>query len=271
MRGKRVNFDNLDYDHHQVAQALASLSQRPSEDELKKIFESTLGDDAAADGVNFGAFCHIMYNTKAFHHASAFTLSMTQRRLAQSKSQQVPSSEPVTSLHYNDGSLFRGQATQYGVFHGKGSYDIGADGASYTGSFSQGRFHGHGHLWYPDCASFEGSFENGVRTGEGTMRFPDGSTYVGHFDMGLFEGYGEYTCGSGDVYKGNFKEGKKEGNGKIFYRDGSVFEGAWHNDHRRPGSGTLEWDTGDVYQGAFAQSGLYHGQGKLTLAHSGDV
>jgi hypothetical protein len=57
----------------------------------------------------------------------------------------------------------------------------------------------------------------------------------------------------------------------MFYRDGSRFEGVWENDRRRAGHGVLEWDNGDVYEGCFASNGLYHGQGKLTIEHSGDV
>jgi len=257
----------------QTGRALSSLSQNLSEKELDVVVDAAL-TDPAEDKIDFAAFCHVMYNTKAFHHASAFSLNMTQRRIAQSeKSNGAKPNDPINTLQrYEDGSQFKGQTTKYGVFHGKGSYDIGSDGAVYTGAFSQGLFHGHGQLWYPDCSSFEGDFVKGVRSGEGTMACPDGSSYVGHLDMGLFHGYGEYTCGgTGDVHKGLYNQGKKEGAGKMFYRDGSTFEGLWHNNHRRPGAGTLEWDNGDSYHGVFAQNGLYHGQGRLTLAHSGDT
>jgi hypothetical protein len=222
-------------------------------------------------------------------HESAFTATVKKA------AKQMVSREEITTLRYEDGSLYQGQATSTGMFQGQGTYEIGHDGNTYTGNyvpfrerenckyivdllhvpilgqFKSGRFHGGGHMWYADNSVFDGEFKDGMKDGNGTMRFKDGSVFIGTLKMGLFHGYGEYKCCSGDIFKGYFEGGKKSGPGKMIFRDGAVFEGSWKNDNRAEGKGRMTWPNKDIYEGDFSKIGLYHGVGKLSKGDTGDV
>jgi len=62
-------------------------------------------------------------------HESAFTATVKKA------AKQMVSREEITTLRYEDGSLYQGQATSTGMFQGQGTYEIGHDGNTYTGNY----------------------------------------------------------------------------------------------------------------------------------------
>lgn len=241
---------------------LVELGELPTPEDLAQLLASVMLTRAPT--ISFGDFCHMLHRAKPHQHASAFAL--TAKRVA-----HAPPVEGSTTLRFQDGSVFQGQCSAGGVFHGVGKYEAGPSGDAYTGEFRGGTFHGAGHLWYRHGGTYAGSFADGVKHGDGVHQYRDGSSFVGAWHLGLFEGYGEHRCASGDVYKGQFARGKKHGGGKLFYRDGGTFEGQWCADTRQAGPGATLLPNGDVYEGGFQKWGLYHGQGKFTHGATGDV
>jgi radial spoke head protein 1 len=71
-------------------------------------------------------------------------------------------------------------------FHGYGTF-IGGDGASYTGNFDSGTFHGiNGKYKFPDGASYDGAWFRNQMHGPGHYVAPDGVLFAGDFHLGLF-------------------------------------------------------------------------------------
>jgi hypothetical protein len=84
------------------------------------------------------------------------------------------------------------------------------DGATYTGEFKDGKFHGQGTYTHRDGSKYVGEFKEGHRSGQGTYTWPDGATYTGEFKDGKFHGQGVHTRPDGEKYTGEFTEGKRK-------------------------------------------------------------
>jgi hypothetical protein len=65
------------------------------------------------------------------------------------------------------------------------------DASFYRGSFSQGSFHGKGHLKLNKRIELMGNFVYGFLEGKGKAIYPDGGTYEGFFKAGIKEGKGK--------------------------------------------------------------------------------
>lgn len=107
---------------------------------------------------------------------------------------------------YKDGATLTGTFTN-GKADGAGVYTF-ADKSKYEGNFKADKREGKGKLTYPDGTTFEGTFKKDVPT-EGTITFADGSKYVGKVNAkGLADGEGELFDRAGNsVSKGKFKDG----------------------------------------------------------------
>ena len=163
------------------------------------------------------------------------------------------------------GATYTGQ-WQYGEYHGEGTMKH-EDGATYTGQFKEGSKHGKG-TWKHGSESYEGQWENGSYHGKGKLAtHPDGSkTYEGQWKDGRRHGEGTWKDGEDNVtYKGQWSEDKHCGRGFITYADGSTYKGQWENGMRH-GQGT--WKDGDdseTYEGQWSEHQRC-GRGFITYA-----
>lgn len=106
------------------------------------------------------------------------------------------------------------------------------DGRVYTGSYSQGKFHGPGIFKWPDGSVYEGEFVNGERHGHGEYTFAiGGQQYHGGWKDGNFHGFGTLTWADGRRYRGEWKNNKAHGYGTETYANGNIrHEGQWLDD-----------------------------------------
>lgn len=153
------------------------------------------------------------------------------------------SEEKIDEEKEVDGSLSQGS----GVALSLGS-------SKYTGSFSNGKYHGAGYsecsngttdigqfldrkCHWEGCAElsdgtiYRGQFLNGIFCGEGFAKLPDGSKYTGSFSNGKYHGKGTFTFADGRIFKGEFSNGLFHGKGTLSLQDGRVIcHGVWEND-----------------------------------------
>ena len=69
------------------------------------------------------------------------------------------------------------------MLSGTGTFTY-ASGASYTGSFVAGKYHGEGQYKWPNGTTYTGGFFEGVIHGEGTYTDEDNRQWQGHFHNG---------------------------------------------------------------------------------------
>lgn len=104
------------------------------------------------------------------------------------------------------------------------------DGASFEGSFKQGKRQGLGLLLNPSRSlKYEGNFEDDSYSGEGWLE-TSSFIYKGQFKFGEFNGQGNLTQKNGIEYEGEWKMGKRSGSGVAKFFDGSSFVGLFEND-----------------------------------------
>ncbi len=107
--------------------------------------------------------------------------------------------------------LFYGSAVQAGCEkgdcqNGPGTYTW-PDAATYTGNFSNGKFHGQGTYTWADGKKYTGAFKNDQRSGRGTYTWPNGADYTGEWENGKKAGYGIYTFPDGSKNIGLWENG----------------------------------------------------------------
>lgn len=106
-----------------------------------------------------------------------------------------------------------------------------SNGATYTGQFFEGKYHGLGVYVWPSGKKFVGRWENGVKNGHGLYSWPNGKKYDGEYKQGLRDGYGRMTWSDGSNYCGHFRRNKRCGRGVQTGPDGQVLHcGEWKDD-----------------------------------------
>ena len=141
---------------------------------------------------------------------------------------------------------------------GQSAYKIpGRDGSLYEGQCSRtGKYHGKGKLKYEDCSCFEGEFENGMPV-DGLFTYKNGDTYQGTLKNCRPEGFGKWTNSQG-IYEGNFKDAKFV-NGTIHFRDGSRYKGFMQNGKRHGPTSEYIFSNGDKFMGQFEDDQFVEG------------
>lgn len=100
----------------------------------------------------------------------------------------------------------------------------------YSGSWSQGKYHGHGTLQEAGNV-YKGPFEKGLKHGaeEATMMFANGRCFIGRFQADdMREGVLQYEDGS--YYEGLLEKNMRNGFGYYRYSSGDQYEGQWLDD-----------------------------------------
>lgn len=127
--------------------------------------------------------------------------------------EQEPSSRSLAPIQtgrvmLKDGRIFQGK------YRGKHQWIQGTmhyeDGTLYRGGWnSEGRRHGHGVVEYPDGSHYRGNFENGDFHGHGTLTWTDGGFYVGNWVQGEMQGPGKEVRSNGSIrHDGNWHQGR---------------------------------------------------------------
>ena len=186
-------------------------------------------------------------------------------------------------IDYADGAFYKGEV-QNGLPHGHGT--LKSTDSTYTGSFKNGHFYGHGVLVTAAGASYNGQFKDGLYHGKGLYMAENGGRYTGNFTEGqfvgqgsfeqgkiryegdfvdwLFDGNGIYYDGLGGRYVGQFVDHQLKGKGEYFAPNGAYYKGEFAN-FQYHGKGHLTTPDGDQYWGDF-HLGRYHGNGQLRYA-----
>jgi hypothetical protein len=108
---------------------------------------------------------------------------------------------------------------------------VWSNGATYTGQFLDGKYHGLGVYVWPSGKKFVGRWSNGVKNGHGLYSWPNGKKYDGEYKIGLKDGYGRMTWPDGTNYCGKFRRNKRSGRGVQTGPDGKVMHcGEWKDD-----------------------------------------
>ena len=82
------------------------------------------------------------------------------------------------------------------------------NGDVYTGSFLDGKKHGHGILETRSKRRYDGGWENDVPHGLGVNTFPNGKTYKGEYKLGRPYGNGQWIYSDGKTYSGTWIKGE---------------------------------------------------------------
>ncbi len=139
------------------------------------------------------------------------------------------------------------------------------DGSSYSGTVSNGLFHGKGVYRYATGEVYSGLWEGGVRSGEGVLIWNNGEQWKGEFfGNEPYNGKGTwFYCDSPDkgsclAYKGEIVNGKREGEALFVWETGETCKGFSKNGVFT-GKGTWLYKSGK-YVGSFVK-GKRHGKG----------
>lgn len=92
---------------------------------------------------------------------------------------------------------------------------------------------GIGVYVYKSGATYMGTFRNGKREGFGTLYFKNGNQYIGEFYNNNYHGLGSYIWSEYNYYMGFYKNGKQEGEGVMYYNKESFKAGQWVNGQLR--------------------------------------
>jgi hypothetical protein len=186
--------------------------------------------------------------------------------------------ETTDDDRHTKNARYTGEYNVYGERDGRGTLRWD-NGDVYTGSFFNGKLHGHGTLSFAanstinnnnnsddpqqvtsgctsgDAASggggeYVGEWECGYQHGTGTRRWSNGDMYTGHYWNGQRTGEGRFYFANGDLYVGQWKNGVMEGAGRYYYRSGQRFEGTFGRG-KRVGKGKLQRTNGDIDLGLY--------------------
>tara|TARA_Y100000590_G_scaffold462643_1_gene627308 strand:- start:132 stop:1448 length:1317 start_codon:yes stop_codon:yes gene_type:complete len=136
------------------------------------------------------------------------------------------------------------------AWHACIGYGVWPNGDTYTGSFYNGKYSGHGtYTWGSGPHKgdkYVGDFVDEKKHGTGLYTFANGDTYEGDYIYDVPDGYGIMTWNStrqimngsgryvqvqaGDKYVGQNNQGLLNGQGIYYHVDGRVREGIWEND-----------------------------------------
>lgn len=132
------------------------------------------------------------------------------------------------------GSFINGRRCGGGIF----TYSLVS---SYKGDYANDLWSGSGCLEFPNASCYTGSFVDGQRTGEGVFFYIDGGSFVGRFKDGLYEGSGVHSLPNGCIYEGGYRNGRRDGYGRFTFKtSGLCFMGEFRSGLLITGSITTE-------------------------------
>ncbi|CAJ1991477.1 phosphatidylinositol-4-phosphate 5-kinase-like protein [Leishmania donovani] len=134
-------------------------------------------------------------------------------------------------------------------------------GATYEGSFRDGRVEGYGVYTYAKTGDvYEGEWKADLKHGQGCYTFANGDKYTGQWYMGKKQGKGQFVFVNGNEYVGSWRRNEMNGYGLfLLASNGDRYEGYW-NEGVRQGEGCLYYGNGDLYDGEWC-SGQQQGLG----------
>lgn len=130
----------------------------------------------------------------------------------------------------------------------------------YVGEMKDGKYHGHGTVYFVNGGKYEGQFVDGKLHGQGKSYYANGKIeYDGQWKNCQSHGKGIEYYENGDTYEGEFSEGKPNGQGTLYFANGAKYEGQFEKGEFN-GEGTLYFTNDNKYVGGF-KNGKRHGKG----------
>lgn len=127
---------------------------------------------------------------------------------------------------WDDDTRYHGEVIDLATMHGKGKLTY-ANGTTYEGSFSHGKYHGKGTMSWPDGASYTGDWAFGHEQGYGVQVSTTGFVYEGEWVLGRRQGKGKLRTADGTRCAGDFVANELQGKARCDYPDGAWQEGDW--------------------------------------------
>jgi len=113
--------------------------------------------------------------------------------------------------------------------YGQGNY-ASSRGDTYTGNFSNGKFHGFGKYTFAEGSSYEGQWKDGSYSGQGIYTDEKGNSKEGVYSGNSLNSKGVWKKNGRVFYEGDFKNSQPHGVGRQFDAEGKVaYEGYWKN------------------------------------------
>ncbi|KAG5497713.1 hypothetical protein JKF63_03979 [Porcisia hertigi] len=155
-----------------------------------------------------------------------------------------------------EGSFKDGRIEGYGV------YTYAKTGDVYEGEWKADHKHGHGSYIFANGDRYLGQWYMGQKHGRGQFVFANGDEYVGSWRENQMCGYGVFTLAANDnCYKGYWNDGLREGQGILYYSNGDLYDGEWNCGHEE-GLGIFCQSNDDLYCG-YWKEGVKDGKGVL--------
>lgn len=145
-------------------------------------------------------------------------------------------------------------------YHGKGVLRL-SDGNRIIGVFKNGEFTGDGVILTRNKDIYVGSIVNFKMSGKGIMYSSFGDVYEGEWENNDLDGVAKVKYADGRKYSGQYKKGGRSGYGVMDYPDGGRYEGDFFKG-KREGKGKLKWGKGNLYTGQF-NNNRFHGTGVM--------
>jgi len=140
------------------------------------------------------------------------------------------SAEAVVDHIYEDGSKYTGQLVD-GLRHGEGARECAS--GSYDGQWEADKQHGTGKQLWADGRTFEGQFSQGKFDGHGRMVWNTQKgllVYDGQYEADLKSGTGKFSWGDGRIYDGEWCRGMRHGRGTYTNASKQEKVGYWIED-----------------------------------------
>ncbi|KAK7201546.1 phosphatidylinositol-4-phosphate 5-kinase-like protein [Novymonas esmeraldas] len=149
-----------------------------------------------------------------------------------------------------------------GRIEGYGVYTYAKTGDVYEGEWKADLKHGHGSYVFANGDRYVGQWYMGHKHGKGLFVFANGDEYVGSWTNNQMNGYGTFLLASnGDRYEGYWKEGIRQGQGTLYHDNGDMYDGEWTSGHES-GLGVFFQSNSDLYCGQWSD-GAMDGKGVL--------
>lgn len=149
-----------------------------------------------------------------------------------------------------------------GKIEGYGVYTYAQTGDVYAGEWKADLKHGHGSYKFANGDRYVGQWYMGNKHGKGQFVFANGDEYVGSWRDNQMNGYGIFQLAeSGDRYDGYWKGGLRQGKGTLRHGNGDMYDGEWDAGHQQ-GLGVFYQSNGDLYCGEW-KDGVMDGKGVL--------
>lgn len=164
-------------------------------------------------------------------------------------------------LTFPSGATYEGSFRD-GRIEGYGIYTYAKTGDVYEGEWKADLKHGQGCYTFANSDKYTGQWYMGSKQGKGQFVFANGNEYVGSWRANKMNGYGVFVLASnGDRYEGYWNEGVRQGEGCLYYGNGDLYDGEWCSGQQQ-GLGVFLQSNDDLYCGQW-EAGVMDGKGVL--------